>query len=260
MIAFARGAWTGLLQDPDAGSGEDRVEGGGELGVPIAKQELDRLGALVEVHEQVPGLLGDPGVVRMGGHAEDPDAAGGVLDDCQDVGGGAVEQVNGEEVGGQHRLSLGVEVLRPRRSTTSGRGWQPSVGENLPHRRGGHADAEAGEFSVDTPVAPARVLPSQPNDQPGDVVVGSWSARSLVLGFCGPASTEDVTPPAQDGLRRDDQSQACVPSPRDELEKRRDQRPVRPRHLWAGRRLALQNRELVTQKQNLSRLPRLIST
>ena len=68
--------------DPDPRGCEHRGEGGGELEVPIAKQELDRLGALVEIHEQVPDLLGDPGVVRMGGHAEDPDAAGGVLDDC----------------------------------------------------------------------------------------------------------------------------------------------------------------------------------
>jgi len=109
-------------------------------------------------------------------------------------------------------------------------------------------------------VAPARVLPSQPNDQPGDVVVGSWSAWSLVLGFCGPASAEDVAPPAQDGLRRDDQAQACVPSRRDEFEESREQRPVRPGHLGAGPRLALQDGDLVTQKQNLSRLPGLIST
>jgi hypothetical protein len=38
----------GAAQNPDAGAGEDRVEGGGELGVAIAKQELDRLDVPVE--------------------------------------------------------------------------------------------------------------------------------------------------------------------------------------------------------------------
>jgi len=129
------------VQDPDAGGGEDRVEGGGELGVPIAQQELDRACSFVEVHEQVPGLLRHPGVARMGGHTEDPDAAGGVLDHGQDVGGGAVEQVDGEEVGGQDRLGLGVQELRPGWSSASGCWWDPRVGEYLPHCRGRYPDS-----------------------------------------------------------------------------------------------------------------------
>jgi hypothetical protein len=49
--------------DPDVGSQEDRVEGGGELCCPVAYQEPEPelVGAVVEVHEQVAGLLGDPG-------------------------------------------------------------------------------------------------------------------------------------------------------------------------------------------------------
>ena len=41
--------------DPDPHGCEHRVESGGELGIPIAYQELDRLSALVEIDEQVPG-------------------------------------------------------------------------------------------------------------------------------------------------------------------------------------------------------------
>jgi hypothetical protein len=51
-----------------------------------------------QVHEQVPGLLHHPGLDRMLGGSEDPDAAGAVLDDGQDVDLRAVEQVGGEEV------------------------------------------------------------------------------------------------------------------------------------------------------------------
>jgi hypothetical protein len=107
------GCLDGAAQDPDAGAGEHRVEGGGELGVAVAEQELDRFDVLAEVHEQVAGHLRDPGIVGVSGDAEDPDPSGGVLDDGKDVGTGAVEQVNGEEVGGKDRLRLAVEELRP---------------------------------------------------------------------------------------------------------------------------------------------------
>ena len=43
--------------DPDAGAGEDGVEGGGELGVPVADQEPEPVGVVAEVDEQVAGLL-----------------------------------------------------------------------------------------------------------------------------------------------------------------------------------------------------------
>jgi len=39
--------------DPDVSACEDRVEGGGELAVPITDQEAELLGAVVEVQEQV---------------------------------------------------------------------------------------------------------------------------------------------------------------------------------------------------------------
>jgi hypothetical protein len=158
MIAFARGALDRAAQDPDPCAGEDRVEGSGELRVPIAEQEPDRGDLLVEIHEQVAGHLGDPGIVGMIGDAEDPDAAGGVFDDREHVGAGAVEEVNGEEVGSEDRLRLTVQELRPRRPGAPGCGWQSSLGQDLPDRRRRHDDAEAREFAVDAPVAPAGVL------------------------------------------------------------------------------------------------------
>ncbi len=52
---------------------------------------------LVKVHEEVTGLLGGPFTGGMQGAAEDADAPGCVLDYGQDVGLGAVGQVDGEE-------------------------------------------------------------------------------------------------------------------------------------------------------------------
>ncbi|MFI5062655.1 MAG: hypothetical protein ACHP9Z_01565 [Streptosporangiales bacterium] len=56
-------------------------------------------------------MLGGPFTGGMEGDAEDSDAPGCVLDDGQDVGLGAVEQVDGEEVTGQDGLGLGAQEL-----------------------------------------------------------------------------------------------------------------------------------------------------
>ena len=53
--------------DPHVSTDEDGVERGGELAVPVADQEPEPVGAFAEVHEQVAGLLGDPGAGGVGG-------------------------------------------------------------------------------------------------------------------------------------------------------------------------------------------------
>ena len=59
------------LDDPDVDGGEDRVEGGGELGVAVADEEQKAAVGVVEVHEQVAGLLGEPGAGGVRGGATD---------------------------------------------------------------------------------------------------------------------------------------------------------------------------------------------
>jgi hypothetical protein len=68
----------GRPQDPDALGGEDRIEGVGELRVPVADEELelDLLSAVCELHEQVTGLLGHPRSGRVRRHAQDMNPAG----------------------------------------------------------------------------------------------------------------------------------------------------------------------------------------
>ena len=79
------------LEDLDVDSVEHGVEGGGELAVAVADEESEVPVGVVEVHDQVAGLLGEPGCGRVGGDAEDVDAAGGVFDDEE-----CVEPVQGE--------------------------------------------------------------------------------------------------------------------------------------------------------------------
>ena len=67
----------------------------------------------------------------------------------------------------------------------------------------------------------------------------------LVAGLRGPATTDDVAVPAQDGPRRDDQTQASTAVLRDDIEQERDEGPVSPGQLGSGLDLALQHGELV---------------
>ena len=58
-----------VYQATEAVSSQHGVEGGGELGIPVADQELELIGVVAEVDEQVAGLLGDPGAGGVGGDA-----------------------------------------------------------------------------------------------------------------------------------------------------------------------------------------------
>jgi hypothetical protein len=67
------------LDDPDVGALKYRVECGGELGVAVADEELDRLGMPVEIHQEVSCLLGDPCRSWVGGGPQKVDPAASVF-------------------------------------------------------------------------------------------------------------------------------------------------------------------------------------
>jgi hypothetical protein len=90
----------------DPGVGEDPVEQGRELRVPVTDQILDPGACLVQVHHEIPGDLAHPGSCRVRGGAEDTDPAGGVLDHGQDVLTLPGQGDRLDEVDGQERLGL----------------------------------------------------------------------------------------------------------------------------------------------------------
>jgi hypothetical protein len=116
--AIAFGSWPPRrrLDDRDVGGFEYGVEGGGELAVTVTDEEPEVSVGVVEVHEQVAGQLREPGSGRMGGDAEDVDAAGGVLDDEERVEPVQCDRVEVEQVAGHDGLGLRVEELGPGRS------------------------------------------------------------------------------------------------------------------------------------------------
>jgi hypothetical protein len=96
---------------PDPGVGEDRVERGGEVGAAVADYELGPVRLIAEVHDQVAGLLRGLPPSGMQRDSEDADVPGRVLDHRQDVGPGAIQLVDDEEVAGQDRLGLRTQEL-----------------------------------------------------------------------------------------------------------------------------------------------------
>jgi hypothetical protein len=109
----------------------DHVECGGEVRAAVADHELDLTPLVAEVHEEVACLLGGPFPDGMQGNAEDADPPGRVLDYGQDVGLGAVEQVDREEIAGQDRLGLGAQELWPGRPGLSPGGIDAAGPEDL---------------------------------------------------------------------------------------------------------------------------------
>ena len=57
-IAFARGARTGVLMIRTPVAVNTPVEHGGELGVPVPDQEFEAVSVILEVHQEITGLLG----------------------------------------------------------------------------------------------------------------------------------------------------------------------------------------------------------
>jgi hypothetical protein len=118
------------------------------------QDELQAYPGIVQVHQQVPGLLHYPRLDRVLRGSEDPDAAGAVLDDGQDVDLRAIEEIGGEEVHRQDSLRLGLQELRPARAVPARCRADASVLEDLPDRGRCHRDAESRELAVDPAVSP----------------------------------------------------------------------------------------------------------
>jgi hypothetical protein len=92
---------------------------GGELGVAIADEEPESAG-VVEVNGQVAGQLCQPCAGRVGGDAEDVDAAGGVLDGKERIQPLQGDGVDMKQVAGQDPARLGSQELGPGGSGSAG--------------------------------------------------------------------------------------------------------------------------------------------
>jgi hypothetical protein len=88
----------GSLDHANAVGVEDLVELASELAVPVTDQKPWPDVLLVELHQQIARLLGNPTTVRVGRDPGDPDTPGRQLDEEQNIEPPEEERVDGEEV------------------------------------------------------------------------------------------------------------------------------------------------------------------
>jgi len=194
--------------------------------VAVADEEPEPSGVLAEVHQQVAGLLGSPGSVGMGGHAQHVQGAVADLEHEQHVQPPQGERaVDVEEVHREHAGGLGTQELPP---TDVGvphrRRWDPVALQDPPDRRGADAVAELEQLALQPLVSPSQVLPRHPHHQGGEHVVDRWPPDPVRV---GPASTHEAAMPAQDRVRSDEtMGSQCAGQPSDERGKDRSVRPV----------------------------------
>src|SRR6266540_1786231 len=170
------------VEHVDALAGEHRIERGGEFVVAVAEQEPQPGRASVEVHQQIPCLLGDPGTGRVGGDPGDVDLARADLDEEQHVDPFKEHGVDGEEVAGQDRVRLRGEELFPGGPGTAWCRVDASPVEDIPHRAGRYLVAQADQLTVNSSMPPQRVLGSQPQHQLADLL-GDRRRPRLACGY-----------------------------------------------------------------------------
>ncbi len=175
----------------DTRVGQHGVEGVGGLAGPVADEDVELLGPVAEVHEQVAGLLSGPGPVRVAGDAEDVQVAAADLQDEEHVPAlhraGAVDV---EVVAGQHGRGLSRQELSAGGVVTARRcRWDAEPVEDPTDRGRARLVAEAVPFALDACVAPAGIVTGHLLDQ-GDVL-GSAAAGEQGQPF-GAATQREV--------------------------------------------------------------------
>ena len=100
--------------DLDVCTGEHRVESGGELAVAIADHEPELVGVVAEVHQQVAGLLGDPGSGGVSGDPGNVNPAGTVGDHYEQIEAAEEDGVDVGEVDREDRVRMRRQERSPR--------------------------------------------------------------------------------------------------------------------------------------------------
>jgi hypothetical protein len=173
--------------------GNDRVERGRELPVPIADQEPELPDAVFEAHEQVAGLLRHPLSQWTRCHTEHVDPAGADLDHEQHLQPLEEHGVDGEQVHRQHTLGLRPQELPPWDGRPLRRWVNTSSLEDGPCGAGPDPGAESAQLSVDAAVAPGRVLPGQPQHQQRGSLGRYSDGHAGADGFSGVGSGLDAS-------------------------------------------------------------------
>ena len=166
-------------------------------------RQCELVGAVTEIHKQIPGLLGGPRPVRMCGDAEDVHVPGADLEDEEHV---QALRVSAQSTWKESQASIVAACVRTNRrhvvwSRRSGAGRYPQPFEDPADGGGADAVSEAVQFALDSQVAPAGIVPGHPLDQTGDGWVG-WRTAGPVR--VGPVAGHQSPMPGKNGGRADE--------------------------------------------------------
>jgi len=125
-------------------------------------------------------LLDHPRPVRVARHTGEPDLPRPKFDEEQDVQRRKVHGLHGEEVRRDDAGGLRPQKRSPGDRRPSRRGPKPVATQHRPDGGRRHQDPQLLELTLDTPVAPAGVLPGQPQDQRHHWIGERWTATSTV--------------------------------------------------------------------------------
>ena len=140
-IALARGARTGVRMMRMSAPANTASKAAVNLLSRSRIRNRNLVGAVAEVHEQVAGLLGDPGAGGVGGDPGDVHAAAAVLDHDEDVEAAQEDGVDVGEVDGEDRVGLRGQELSPGRAGPSRGGVE--AGGLVTRGPGGHGGSRA---------------------------------------------------------------------------------------------------------------------
>ena len=131
-MALARGARTGVLMTRTSMAVNTASNAAMNLVSRSPDEKPEASTGVVEIHEEVASLLGQPRAGGVGGDTEDVHAAGGVLDDEERVEPVQADRVEMEQVAGEDAVRLRSEKLRPGRSGSLGRRVDPGGVQDFP--------------------------------------------------------------------------------------------------------------------------------
>ena len=157
-IAFARGACTGVRRTWMASLANTASNMAVNFAVAIPDEEPEPSRAVAKVDQQVAGLLDNPGSGRVRGDAQQVHAAGGMLDDEQNIEPVPQQRIDAKEVRGENAVCLGAQELPPAGPVAARGGIQAGSLQNRPHRARRKPITQASKLTVDPAVAPGRVL------------------------------------------------------------------------------------------------------
>jgi hypothetical protein len=143
---------------------EDLVEPGAELGIAVVDQKAQRPLATADFDHEVARLLGGPCRTRVRAAAREVHAPGVELNREQRVQAPQPHCVDRDEVARDHSL-LGTQELAPARTRPPRRRRELTAPQHRAHRGRRHLESQLARLADDPPVAPARVLAREPDDQ-----------------------------------------------------------------------------------------------